>query len=301
MRSIRTGSWVAIVGRIPAWRASGVKQAGGQREETLVDVVLGGMREVGRFLVGSLDHPDAAAAGNQGLEIARGAEQIGLQAESDVSMARAQSLVDIQRALRVGAGFHVDRDRVAELTGALGDLYEVREGERLVEIQAELGELDRYLGVDRRLGNPFEDVQVVAGDRGRFVAVADVFAEVGEDRSHAAFLERRCRSERVVQGLARHEARDRAPDDARLGGLAAQPRVFGAGEQRVTDQVHEGKISGCPRRRQSATPQADPQGPRPGNMPPETGGSAGRKLRGAPPAGDNRASSSNRARARGGE
>src|SRR5690242_15002648 len=72
----------------------------------------------------------------------------------------------------------------------------------------------------------------------RLRAVADVFSEVRENRTNLPPAKRQRGDERIIQRLARHEARNTPPYKLVMGSMVAEPAVLRSSQEKGTHQTH---------------------------------------------------------------
>ncbi len=144
-------------------------------------------------------------AGKQPLDVVVGAAQVRLQAQTHVGVAVQLALVEVDRAVDVAAGLHVDPTRAAEFGAAIHEAFDVGGGDPRILVVAQLGELHRDLGVQAELLDAIEQAEVVPGGFGGLGQLGGVLAQPGEGRrgscprGHHAFGG----SEGVLGALAR--------------------------------------------------------------------------------------------------
>jgi hypothetical protein len=188
-------------------------------------------RQCRRLAVGALHDADGGTERDQRVEDFWRAIEVRLERDADVAEFGAEGAIEIDGAIEIGGALHVDPEHVAGVGGVSREAYEVTAAEFRSEVEAELGGLDRYPGVQTGLADPVEKVEVVGDHRVRFGGIADVLAEMGEDRRHAGGREVTCGTERVIDVFAWHEAGDGAADEGAARGLFAQPAALGSCEE----------------------------------------------------------------------
>ena len=120
---------------------------------------------VGVLVVGALDQADGRLERQQGVDIGRGAAQVGLQADADVRVPLLEGPIQVEGGIGVGAPLHVEPQQAVALRGVVGQAGEQAHGRVAIEIQAQLGRLDADLGIHAARGDLVEQVVVVIGDR----------------------------------------------------------------------------------------------------------------------------------------
>jgi hypothetical protein len=223
---MRTGSCVPKIARTPAARV------------VRVHVLLLREGQLGRLHVGALHQAHSGAHPDEVVEIAGGPAQVGLHADPDVRVALPDLPVEAESDLGVGRGLHVDPDPGPQGGGAPGEGGHVLLALVAVEIEPELRQLDRDLGVEAGRLDAIERAQVVARDFGGLGGRRQVLAEAGQDRTRAGRLEASRSRDRRFEVLARHETRHGAPDRARARRPRPQPAALRAGEEDVAQESH---------------------------------------------------------------
>src|ERR1700756_1741115 len=117
----------------------GVIKAAGQQhlhqaDVIAIDVFLSGVSDLIGFLVSAFTKANAAAVGQQVLNILFAAVQVGLDHRSHGGIARANTLDEGDRALRVIGALHVDSQKIVVASGTLDN----RQEQALTEIGAEI-------------------------------------------------------------------------------------------------------------------------------------------------------------------
>ena len=122
---------------------------------------------------------------------------------------------------------------------ARGERAQVAERQLAIDVESELGELDRRLaGQAGLLSNAIDALEVVPRHRFRFREVGDVFAQPREDGADAFGRHRPRGDEHVVERLARHELGHGAPHERRLGAVLAQPLAVGGFQEEGAANAH---------------------------------------------------------------
>src|SRR6266496_2745817 len=85
---------------------------------------------------------------------------------------------EIDRALRVGRTLHVHADKVADGDGMLQQFFHGPVGEGLVDVKAEVGELEADVGVQPAPRDLIQKLVIAGFAAQRLVAIGYVFAEV---------------------------------------------------------------------------------------------------------------------------
>ena len=160
-----------------------------------------------RLAVRALDEADADPERVQPFQIALTAQQRRLQHGADLMVAvMPQRLDDLERRLGVRGALHVDTDEEPGRLGAFEDLAHVVDGRRGIDIEPELGELERHVPLDAGLDHGVEQLDVlprggVGGFHGR-----DALPQQVEREQDMPLLEPLRRGDRLVDRFARDEA-----------------------------------------------------------------------------------------------
>ncbi len=199
------------------------------------------------FVIGALDQADGGSHGQQPLDVGRCPVQVGLEADAHVRVAGARPLIEGDGRARVGAALHVDPDPAAPLGGVAREAVEVLEGDRLIEVETELGELERDLDVEAAGGDLIEERVVRVGDHLRLRKVREVLAQQREDPVDAPPLVDRRGRQGVLRRLAGHEASGRAPHPPESGQPILQPTVASRPEEHPAHGADGTDRPGCVR------------------------------------------------------
>ena len=140
-------------------------------------------------------------------------------------MLRLQPLVQRDRTLGVGAALHVEPDDSAVLGRALGQTPHVGERALLVDVEAQLRQLDREFARDPPRGDVVKQAQIVLRCRVRFLEPADVLAEARKEAADVLAPERLGLGKRRLWSLTGHEATDGAPRQRQMRDPLAKPRT----------------------------------------------------------------------------
>ena len=121
----------------------------------------------GGFEIRSFAQADADFGGAQLLDIRLAAVEVALNDHADRAMPGMQRVHQVERAVGILAGFHIDADEVAELCGAADQLFHVGQALVVGKIEAELREFERHAALDAVFVDRVEGPQVgVAGFAG---------------------------------------------------------------------------------------------------------------------------------------
>ena len=171
-----------------------------------VDVRLALIGDRFRFLVRALHQAHASAERVDLTEIVLAAVERALQHDANLPVAEApQGLEDLERHLRVPRVFHVDAHEETCRLGALENLPEIVDGDRLVDVEAQLREFERDVAPDPGRDHRVDHREVVARRGVGLVEAGDALAEQVECRGHAARFDGSCRLDRFGDGLAGDE------------------------------------------------------------------------------------------------
>src|SRR5207245_2584191 len=113
-----------------------------------VDVALSRNRSIRRLRVCALDESDRGFEGQHPVNVRGGAIEVRLQAHADRGVARVDAVVQVERAVRVRAALHVDPQEALGFGGRIGQPAQVGEGRLGVDVEADLGGLDRDLRLE---------------------------------------------------------------------------------------------------------------------------------------------------------
>src|SRR5207302_2364609 len=103
------------------------------------------------LLVGALHEANPRAQRVEPLQIGFAAIERGLQHDAELPRAvMPERVEDLERHIGGGRTLHVDPDEESLGLGALEDLPQVVDGDRLVDVKTELGELQRDIAFDAR-------------------------------------------------------------------------------------------------------------------------------------------------------
>ena len=170
--------------------------------------------------------------------------EVGLQADPEARVIGADGPVQVERRVHVAAVLHVHPHPVAVGLGGGGDPADVLLRHVRPQVEAQVGGLQRDLGVQASGRDPRGRVDVVVRDRARLGLVGDVFTQEGDQRRYpAAVLQRAGRVQRVAQRLAGHETPHRAPHEAVPGERLLAPGVFRYPEQGGSHHERETGLS----------------------------------------------------------
>ena len=159
----------------------GGHEPGAQGIERLVDIGLLRIRDVRRLEIRALDDADCRPERDHRLDVFRRPEEIRLNRDPDAGALRARALEDLDGRVDVRRALHVDPHEVAELLGALDQSVHVALAETAIEIEAELGRLDRDVGVEPGRLHLVEHLEVVQRDFLEFLGCRQVLAEPRQD------------------------------------------------------------------------------------------------------------------------
>ena len=148
----------------------------GQHQKVVVDISLLRHRDIGTLAIGAFHETHAAAKRKERVEIAGGAIQVRLQAHADIGEGTQRLAIDLERRVDVGMLLHVDPDEGVVLFRASKERAQVRAAARVVDVEAELGQLDGYVAVQSARANRLQRCEVVASNLIGLSRVRDVLA-----------------------------------------------------------------------------------------------------------------------------
>lgn len=166
-------------------RGDGVINTGGKQklhDARVIGVDIGFFRvgDGGRFLIGALDEANAAASGDEVRGVLLGAIKIGLEDRADGIAFRAHALAERNGARGVSRGFHIDANEIMLGSRMLDDFLEEGFAERLADVEAELRELERNVGVEFFGGDAVEHGDVSFGGAAGFGFAGNAFTKAIE-------------------------------------------------------------------------------------------------------------------------
>jgi len=138
----------------------------------------------------------------------------------------------------VRARLHVDPDQTRHRLGARHQALEVVIREPWVQVEPEVRELDRDLGVEPGLGSQGERVFVGSGGRFGGRLRGDVLSQLVEDGPDVGGGQLPAGGEGGGEVLARHEAADGTAGETPVLSPAAQPHLPGRPQQGAAAQAH---------------------------------------------------------------
>ena len=203
-----------------------------------VDVALFRKRHVRSLVVGALHEPDGGGERKQCLQVGGRTAQVGLQADTDARVGGAHGLKQLQRCVHVARLLHVDPQKRACGGRPCRQRQQVLEARPGIQVQAQVGELDRNLRGQLALPNFLEYPQIVVAYAGGLVAAHDLLAQLGQHAADAVASELRGRRERRVEVFSGHESSHRAAEEGALGQLPGEPGAAGRAQQQVTGERH---------------------------------------------------------------
>jgi len=164
--------------------------------------------------------------------------QVRLHADAHVRKAGPGAAIDVECRVGIGARLHVDPDPGLVGRRALDEGHQTGLADGAAEIEPELRELDRDLGVERGLFRARQDLEIVPRHLLRLFGLLHVFAEVGENGPDAGRPERTGGGEGRLQVLSRHEARHGAVYESEFHRPLAQPAALRAREKSAPEEAH---------------------------------------------------------------
>ena len=144
----------------------------------------------------------------------------------------------VDGAVDVAGVLHVHEDRRVAFLGAGGERAQVVGGRGRVDVESEMGQLDRDLRAEAQLRDPVQHAQVVVHLGARFLQVLQVLADLREDRPDPVRLQRLRRLDRGIDRGPRHEAPHRRLREPVAREVLRQPFIAGRPQQCVSRQGH---------------------------------------------------------------
>ena len=217
-----------------------VEEDAGEAGVAGIDVALARPSNRGRLVVGAFAKADGDAEGGKSAKVVVGAIEVGLEDGAEGAVGGVEILDEAQGAVDVFAGFHVDFDPGTDAPGFLLDGFDVGAAERVADVKAELGELDRDGGRQRSGGDGVERL-FDADARGEgFIRRSDIFAQVVERGEDVLRIKAARDGDAVLEALARDETAGEAGSERRGFHPAAQGAAAGEEEKRFSQ--HTGLI-----------------------------------------------------------
>ncbi len=196
-----------------------------------IDVTFGRECAVSGLCIRALDEPDRGLEGEEPEDIGRGPIQVRLQAHADAWMPSVKPVVKLERPVGVGAPLHVDPQETLDAAGRLRKPVQIRKSGLRIDVQAELGRLDRDLGLDPGGRRRVEHRLVVLDHLSSLGQGLDVLTEPGEDDADLLGFEIHGGLQRSLEVFAWYEALRGATDEAPLRDVARQPGVAGGPQE----------------------------------------------------------------------
>ena len=150
-------------------------------------------------------------------------------------MCPAEAFVEVHRRVDIGRTLHVQPEPGPGVRGDTGEGVQVAEARLRIDVEAQLGRLDRELGPACQGRGAVEQGAVVSGDLVRLRQLDQVLAEPCEDDALTAGRQARGRADGSLRILAGHEPADGTPREPEPRQVLAQPGVAGHPEQ---DRAH---------------------------------------------------------------
>jgi len=179
--------------------------------------------EGGGLEVSALAEADREAELIEAVEVAGGAEEIGLEDSADAAEFFMKAGDDGEGGVDVLARLHVEFDMGAHALGAFDEEAGVLEAEIGVDVETELGELDGDGGGEGEFFDFSESGEVLIAALGGFSGIGDTFAEVIEGDEVALLVEAGADRENLGEGVAG----DEAPGEALGEGRGFHPAAEG--------------------------------------------------------------------------
>src|SRR6185503_18978422 len=225
-------------------------------EVRLVDVGLVRVGDVRRLEIGALHEAQIGRERKQRLEVMFGTKEVGLEHGADTVVTRlAQPAIDAEGRVDDVRLLHVDPDEAAEPLGDLHDLLDIRVRDLLVELEAEMGQLECDVARQILRMETLEHTAVLARDRLRLAAVANALAEQRRVRVEPLIGEATQDGDARVEVLARDEARRAEPHPVAAHEALDMAIVGGAQDPRAEHGVRTARDGHAARAPTSAASQ----------------------------------------------
>ena len=218
------------------------EQGAGEFDVVGVDVGLAREGDGGGLFVGAFAEADADAFGHEAVDVGLGAVEIGLDDDADVA-AEARGGVDavddVEGDVGEGGVFHVDAEEAAGGLGVLGELEGDIFGQRGVEGEAHLGELDADVGVELAGLDEVEELVIDVGGGAGLGLGGDALAEGVKGDGHALAIDGGGDAESVFDFKAGDEAGAELVAEAGALTEAAQGTVAGESDKGGAKYGHQ--------------------------------------------------------------
>ena len=149
--------------------------------------------------------------------------EVSLDDDSDILELFPQPEHDIDRALCVGAPLHVHANKILQEARAVRDLAEVLVTEFVIDVEAELGELDRDIAVYPLGTEGVEHCEDFGSRLARVLLRLRVFSKQVQGSAYSVALGFADCADSILQSLSRNKAPRRVAEE-----LEAQHEVFEA-------------------------------------------------------------------------
>ena len=163
-----------------------------QPREASADVPAALQRDLGRFEVRTLGHPNDRPRPGDRKGVVDGPMEVGLQTDADQRISVSKPEVQVDRALDVVARLHIDHDehRPVSTGRRLQDPLHVLSAELFGGVEAQLGQLDRDVAVQSGgVADPLQGLDVPLGCLRGLRWSGRVLPEVFEHRPDALGVE----------------------------------------------------------------------------------------------------------------
>ena len=179
-----------------------------------------------RLEVGALDEPHVEPERQQAVEVITGAAQVALQHDADVvAAALAQPPVQVERGVHDGALLHVDAQPHVALAGVVEQARDALEHQLVIEVHAEVRELETDVGGEPFVGQSRDLARVLAFVDGDLRRRQRIVVEEPGDGPGALGVELAENRDDLVEGLGRDEL-PRAEPHAVAGDQPVDPRAL---------------------------------------------------------------------------
>jgi CheY-like chemotaxis protein len=202
-----------------------------------VDVCLLGEGNLRRLAVGALAQADAAAELDKIVNVPLGPVEVSLHHGADVGQPGANALDDIDGPLGERGTFHVDAHKIRMARGVRDDAVEQFLAKRNTQVQAELRQLQRHVGVEVFLRDAVENGQVVLGASTSARFVCDILAQQIETGRLQGVVHGSRRFDGIVERFAGDKPPRNTPAEAVLHDQRRQAFAFGKVQEEGTKRM----------------------------------------------------------------
>lgn len=157
---------------------------------------------------------------------------------------RSRAFANIKSALRVGRAFHVDTNEIPLSSGATDDFGKKVFAERLIDIQSELGKLERHVARKFFRGDAVKHISIRCGGGARFRFAGDALSQAIERSKASGVIESADGSHGVVKVLSRDKTADDTPAEFVVNNEAGDARALREREESRTKHQDRKKNKG---------------------------------------------------------